>query len=242
MSSMGAATLRTFLKTALLPCGHTLYVWGGGWNEEDTGAGEDALTIGESPRWRSFFEENASGYDYTEHRFSHGDGLDCSGYIGWVLYNTMEYSRPEGYVMKSTSVAQTLSAMGLGSCITHGGTDICRPGDIVSMEGHVYISLGTCEDGSIVLLHSSPQAGVQISGTCVPGSSVEKGLAWAIADAAMQRHYPQCHALFGTKLCGVLYFTGQIFRWDYKSGPLSDPEGLSGLAPAELLKFLLQKP
>ncbi len=30
-------TLADFIRTGLIPCGQVLYVWGGGWNEEDTG-------------------------------------------------------------------------------------------------------------------------------------------------------------------------------------------------------------
>ncbi|MDE5600026.1 MAG: hypothetical protein K2I60_00230 [Oscillospiraceae bacterium] len=37
-------------------------------------------------------------------------------------------------------------------------------GDIMSGEGHVYICIGECDDGSIVIVHSSP-CGVQINGT-----------------------------------------------------------------------------
>ena len=51
------STLKKLLQTALQPVGSTLYVWGGGWNEADTGAGEEAVTIGVSPRWKSFFEK-----------------------------------------------------------------------------------------------------------------------------------------------------------------------------------------
>ena len=32
-------TLENLLKTALLPIGKTMYIYGGGWNEKDTGAG-----------------------------------------------------------------------------------------------------------------------------------------------------------------------------------------------------------
>ena len=38
-------TLENLLKTALLPIGNTMYIYGGGWNEEDTGAGIEAMTI-----------------------------------------------------------------------------------------------------------------------------------------------------------------------------------------------------
>lgn len=50
----GKQTLLNFLITAKAPLGHTMYVWGGGWNEEDTAAGEEARSIGESPRWQEF--------------------------------------------------------------------------------------------------------------------------------------------------------------------------------------------
>lgn len=33
-------TLQNFLTIAIQPVGQTMYVWGGGWNEEDTGAGK----------------------------------------------------------------------------------------------------------------------------------------------------------------------------------------------------------
>ena len=44
------------------------------------------------------------------------------------------------------------------------------PGDIMSMNNHVWISLGTCDDGSIVIAHSTrsdsyagyPGGGVQM--------------------------------------------------------------------------------
>ena len=39
-------TLQNFLTIAIQPVGQTMYVWGGGWNEEDTGAGQDAKRIG----------------------------------------------------------------------------------------------------------------------------------------------------------------------------------------------------
>ena len=143
--------------------------------------------------------------------------------------------------MKSTSMARVLSQMGLGRCFPHEAAGPCRPGDIVSIEGHVYLSLGTCEDGSIVLLHSSPQAGVQISGTCAPKDAGRESLAWATADAAMRNAFPRCHALFGTKLCGEIYHTGVVFRWDLTNGPLTDPEGLTKLPPDKLLKYLLEQ-
>ena len=38
-------SLYHFLKTALQPVGRTVYIWGGGWNEEDTAAGVEAQAM-----------------------------------------------------------------------------------------------------------------------------------------------------------------------------------------------------
>lgn len=42
-------TLTDFLRTALRPKDQVLYVWGGGWNEEDTAGGMEANTLGMAP-------------------------------------------------------------------------------------------------------------------------------------------------------------------------------------------------
>ena len=41
----GTSTLRNLLKTAMAPVGSTMYIWGGGWNKADNGAGADGLRI-----------------------------------------------------------------------------------------------------------------------------------------------------------------------------------------------------
>lgn len=38
-------TTTDFLKNALKPVGQTLYIYGGGWNEAQTGSGTEALTL-----------------------------------------------------------------------------------------------------------------------------------------------------------------------------------------------------
>ena len=86
-------SLTDFLRTAMEPVGSTMYIWGGGWNSEDNGSGEDAKIIGVNPNWKKFFISQGSDYDYKEHRYEHGNGLDCSGYVGWVMYNIFENTR-----------------------------------------------------------------------------------------------------------------------------------------------------
>ena len=41
----GVKTVQNFLATSLEPVGNTLYIWGGGWNEEDTGAADHQQAV-----------------------------------------------------------------------------------------------------------------------------------------------------------------------------------------------------
>lgn len=54
-TDLSSSTLKTLLLTALEPVGSTMYVWGGGWNKADTGAGIEAVSIGVTSKWKAFF-------------------------------------------------------------------------------------------------------------------------------------------------------------------------------------------
>ena len=113
----GERTLLNFIKTAFMPVGTTLYVYGGGWDWQDVGSSIQARTIGVSGDWVRFFNEQDENYtfrdrddnkelrdpttsyypfgEYNEYYYA---GLDCSGYVGWTIYNTMETADgAEGY-------------------------------------------------------------------------------------------------------------------------------------------------
>ena len=47
-------SMERLLRTSLLPVGQTMYIWGGGWNQEDAGAGREAVTLGVSKRWAEY--------------------------------------------------------------------------------------------------------------------------------------------------------------------------------------------
>lgn len=76
------------------PVGQTLYVWGGGWNNEDTAASETSRHIGVCPEWKGFFDSQDSSYDFYDYAIGKNGkaetpipayiplGLDCSGYRG----------------------------------------------------------------------------------------------------------------------------------------------------------------
>ena len=185
-----SSTMEKFLSKALEPVGTTMYIWGGGWDAEDSHAGASSTRIGLSPTWRFYADMQDETYDFTEHKWERENGLDCSGYVGWVLYNTFETKDGEnGYVMKSTDMALTYAKWRFGKAIKKPTEFL--PGDIVSMEGHVWISLGTCADGSVLMIHSSPP-GVMLCGTQVQGADeVEsKSIAIELAEKFMSKYYP----------------------------------------------------
>ena len=265
----GERSVLNYIRTALMPVGTTLYLFGGGWDRDDTGAGPQARQIGIAPEWVGFFRSQDASFTFKDRD---GDaskrdeansyypfngineycyaGLDCSGYVGWTLYNTFETENGrEGYVRSSTKMARMLAERGWGSFRNRYEPDRLplKSGDVVSMKGHVWISLGTCPDGSIVILHSTPSmsragqpgGGVQISAV----GAEEDSEAYAIARQYMKTRYPLWDERYEAVLrppATYLVFEDEdagIFSWDPegKNGGLKDPEGIRECAPDEVL-------
>lgn len=231
-------SLEKFLRTSLMPVGSTLYIWGGGWNEEDTGAGIEARTIGLSNAWREFFDTQNESYDYKKHDYEIHNGLDCSGFVGWAVYNTLEAEDGmEGYVCSSTDMAGMLADKGLGSIPSDENKSMLCAGDIVSMDGHVYIAIGTCDDGSALIVHSSPP-GVRISGiNNADGSASE---ATQLAYDYTKTHYPEWFERYGDisdyGVSHSYYSAVKVFRWS--KSLFEDYDELTKLSPKQLLEKL----
>lgn len=228
-------TMQEFLKIAMEPVGQTMYVWGGGWNEEDTGAGIEATTLGLSSQWKIFFEQQSSNYDYQTTLYQIHDGLDCSGYVGWVIYNLMESeSGQSGYVMKSQEMASTYASYGWGTFTPYSEVTDHKPGDIFSNEGHVYISLGTCDDGSVLLVHSSPP-GVRLCGTLLPSGESSKAV--ELASSIMSTHYPEWFEKYPSCEVDLSYLTNyDQFQWN--ADTLSDAQFIQNLSAEEIADLL----
>ncbi len=267
----GEMTLENFLRTAMMPVGTTLYIYGGGWNWQDDGSAVQTRTIGVSPDWIRFFEgqdenftykgkdgdeENvdasASYYPFGGYNEYYYAGLDCSGYVGWVIYNTFETENgKEGYVGGATGFAKRLADLGLGTWTQDvaGPAAVFLPGDIMSLNGHVWISLGTCDDGSVVILHSTPS----YSRTGQPGGGVQIGAvgqdesceAYILADHYMSEYFPKWYGRYPAALKkpeNYFHFEGEkagLFRWNTgEGGRLSDPAGVQKMQPKEVLGLL----
>ncbi len=240
--------LARIIRNAKLPLGRTLYVWGGGWNTADNAAGETALHDGVWPEWETYFNANKNGYSYLPGQASwkkgnrqwRFKGLDCSGYLGWLIYNSVSGGRnSSGYVVNSVSFASSLENYGFGNTVSCSPSSTFRPGDIVSIpSGHCFLVLGQCSDGSVLLLHSTPNGGVQVSGTVTgSGSSVASRL----AQQYMQQYYPGWWRSFGNenrqKVNAKYFLTGAKFSWQ-PNGSVSDSIGIRSKTGEQVLEYL----
>ena len=230
-------TVRRFLENALKPVGTTLYVYGGGWNKEDTGAGKEAVTIGLSPAWAEFYRSQDASYDSSLYRYQIEKGLDCSGYVGWAIYNTLETENGKsGYVFLSREFGDRLAQMDYGNNVPREEADGYIPGDIMSssIDHHVWISIGQCSDKSVVLLHSSPP-GVRICGTAAPDGT-QNSQAVSIAERFMSEKYPDWYSRYPDCYKGISYLTNYSrFRW---GDIMYDPDGYGSLTPEQVLTDL----
>lgn len=237
----GLRTVQNFLATALLPVGQTSYVFGGGWNEPDTGAGIPAVTIGVWPQWKPFFDQQNAAYDYTTTKFQIYNGLDCSGYVGWAVYNIMNSTGGgAGEVYLADRQAKVYADKGYGSYTGYGQVTQYLPGDVVSMnyDAHVYIVVGTCPDGSVVLVHSSPP-GVMLTGTLSPDGSQSQ--ATQLARTYMQRYYPEYYSRYNSRLDRGHYYLLRTSKMSWSPNWTGDPDGIRNLDAAGVLRRLFNE-
>lgn len=240
----GISTIKNFLQTAIAPVGSTMYVWGGGWNKADTAAGKEAKRTGLSVAWRTFAKNKKASYNYNNYRYQIHDGLDCSGYVGWSIYNVMNTTNNKGgYVYSASKQAKKFAELGFGSYRGSEKVKNYKAGDIMSSTcsccGHVWIVIGQCQDGSVVLVHASPP-GVQINGTTTPGGK-KNSQAYRLAKKYMKQYYPAWYKKFSQVSKGPAYLShyGQM-RWETTGEEvyLSDPEGYQNMSAKAILKDL----
>ena len=236
----GRRTVKNFLNTAMEPVGRTMYIYGGGWNIYQHGASKEARTIGVDPQWQEFFMKQGKNYDYEDWYFRSNLGLDCAGFVGWTLYNTLETTNwRNGYVMDATFMARNFSQRGWGQYIPSTKLKNHRPGDIMSTNGHVWISLGDCADGSVVLVHSSPY-GVTITGTTKPDGDTHSQ-AIELSNYYMSKYFPAWFSRYPDNHREESYLTDySAMRWHLDGrGVLTDPDNYTQMTPQEILVDLI---
>ena len=208
-------TVKNYLVNAMQPVGRTLYIWGGGHGLKD------ATRKGISTAWTQFFNSQNSSYNYKLHNYNdlseknRAKGLDCSGYVGWSTYQVMGIHS----TVVSGEIGGLYKGRGWGNVYNQNYLNKTGyklyPGDIGFDSEHTWIVLGQCSDKSAVILHSTPNAGVQISGTPTPEGNYSSQ-AVALAKKYMQRFpgYQKMGAEFYHTSAGNYVRRGNYFRWN----------------------------
>lgn len=229
-------TIEALLKHSLEPIGTTMYVWGGGWNKEDTAGGKETKTIGLSPKWKEFASKQDATYDYNQYEYQIHDGLDCSGYIGWVVYNTMETKNNQtNYVKESGSILKYYKQKGFGKIIPAQDIKNYKPGDLLANSEHIYMVLGQYKDGSVLLVHSSPP-GVRIAGTPDQEGDLDSQAITA-AKKIMEREYPAWYHKYPDCMADISFLTDyDQFRWNSKT--MKDAKKIQKLDARQIVHLL----
>lgn len=239
------STIKKYLQTAIKPIGKAIYVWGGGWSVDGLGGSTEARSMGVSKNWTKFFKAQTKDYNFYDTQYQRHDGLDCSGYVGWTIYNMMnKKSGNNGYVMSARTMAKNYASRGWGKYIKRKNVKNYKPGDIMSSDcsdcGHVWIVIGQCSDGSVVVLHSSSNPGVQLSGTVTPDGKIRSQAA-ELAQKYMEQYYPDWCAKFQTKIRDEKYLSHFCqMRWDISGkSVMTDPDGYRKMTAEQVLEDLI---
>ena len=232
----GSKTIKNYLAGALQPVGQALYVWGGGWN--------DSTRKGTSQTMTDFYNSQSSSYDYNNYRdlstANRAKGFDCSGFVGWAAYQVMQSKSGvgSGYTVVSGEIGSYYKSMGWGSILTQANLAsddwTVYPGDVGYDSGHTWIILGQCKDKSAVIVHSTPNAGVQIAGTPTPSGDYSSQ-AITLAQKYMSR-YPGFTKYAYHTSSGNYIRRGNYLRWNRST--LSDPDGYLNMTADQILADL----
>lgn len=134
----------------------------------------------------------------------------------------------------STDFPDYLKRKGFGTYQrVNGGT--FTPGDVVAIDGHVWMVIGMCSDGSVVIVHATPPV-IQISGTVTPSGS-KNSEAVQLAQAYMKNIF-RC----GEQIQSVYRIKGYlngVRRFQWYSSKLTDPDGLRNMSAEQVLAKII---
>ena len=268
----GLRTLKNFLATCFEPMGTALYVYGGAWNWQDDGSSVQSRHIGVPGTWVDFYQSQDASYAYADdyHKsssyFPYGGwneyyyaGTDCSGFAGWAVYNTLnKEDGRQGYVTGGSVQARLFAERYNFGTWTRDPFDTeddpLMPGDIVSTPSHIWMCVGKCDDGSIVIIHSTVTkssvgeegGGVQLSALNPEGYSKDCE-AYRLACEYTEKYFPDWAERYPVVMKSYKDYVDferdstnpGRFRWflDGTTG-LSDPDGYADMTADEILKDL----
>jgi hypothetical protein len=111
--------------------------------------------------------------------------------------------------------------------------------------------IGTCEDGSVLIAHSTPSPsteGEQGGGVQLSALGKSKSCeAYLLADSYMQKYFPEWYERYRPVLKDPVSYTsftdcGGVFSWDLsENGILNDREGIRFMSASEILKLIFKE-
>lgn len=190
---------------------------------------------------RAFISARPSSYNYNNYRdlstANRAKGLDCSGFVGWaaqqVMRNGNSYTVVSGEIGSYYKNTLKWGTYVNQNYLSQTGWKV-YPGDIGYDDGHTWIVLGQCSDKSAVIVHSTPNAGCQIAGTCTPDGDYDSQ-AVALATKYMSRYAGYKKYTYRPS-CGNYIRRGNYMRW-YGS-TLSDPDNFKNKTADVILQEL----
>ena len=268
----GLRTLKNFLATCFEPMGTALYVYGGNWNWQDDGSSVQSRHIGVPGTWVDFYRSQDASYAYADdyHKstsyYPYGGwneyyyaGTDCSGYAGWAVYNTLNTEDgKQGYVTGASSQGLMFAEKYNFGTWTNDPFDTeedpLKPGDMVSTPSHIWICVGKCEDGSMVIIHSTVTnsstgregGGVQLSALNPEGFN-KNCEAYRLACEYTEKYFPDWAERYPVVMKSYKNYVNfertstypGRFRWSLDgTDGLSDPDGYTDMSAEEILKDL----
>ena len=130
---------------------------------------------------------------------------------------------------------------GWGKYVTKNNIETYVAGDIMSRitgKGHVWMVVGDCSDGSVVVMHSSPK-GVRLSGTATKEGD-RNSEATALAEKYMKRYFPDWYRKYPGVMTNTDYLENyNQFKWN--ADTLSDPDDYREMWADEILKDLFNE-
>lgn len=236
----GKSTIKNLLRAGIAPMGSTMYIWGGGWTGQELAGGKMAHSTGISAKWRKFASKQGKKYNYQNYRFKRNLGLDCSGFVGYCVYNVMETKNGgPSYVTFASQEGKMYARRGYGTYIAANKVKNRKAGDIMTSSGHVWICLGECSDGSAVVLHASPPI-VGMAGTASrTGKSESKAV--KLVRKYMKKYYPSLYKKYPNSIYRGSYYNTSYGRMRWNDKTLKDPEGYRKMSAEQIMKDLFEE-
>ena len=278
LSNNGKSTIKNLITNGFNLIGRVNYIWGGGRNVVNGKYIVD--TIGIPLDWEKFSASHDYSKEYNWRKcldskkpcdIDYSDlhnGLDCSGFVAWLVKNTVKDSKGLSFLRRAMNMAKFYGEgadnLGLGKYSDFGQIKNIWPGDIVSMnrswnreeklesESHVYLSLGQFDDGSILLLDMSGEGTIMIRGTRSRNAIVKENVndlsseAIDTANYCMKTYYPDTYRDWKLEENRKYICIKDDYRLDSSmhwntTGPdsvISDPEGYHCKSPYDVLSDL----